>query len=78
MYVRTLYDIFSQSKSKVSSTSDDSFGQTAICACYDGEIQHLPLGCTSKIVEIDFLVDDETLFFAHASGTLVTGRKVSL
>ena len=60
----------------VSATNDDSFGQTAICVVYDGDVQDLPLGCTSKIVELDFLVDGESMFFAHASGTLVTGRKL--
>ena len=36
----------------------------------DDGVDDLPLGCTSRLIEVDVLVDGDTLFLAHASGTL--------
>ena len=49
--------------------NEEGFCEKAVYVGDDG-IDDLPLGCTSRLVEVDFLVDGDTLFLAHASGTL--------
>ena len=49
--------------------NEEGFGEKAVYVGDNG-IDDLPLGCTSRLVEVDFLVDGDTLFLAHASGTL--------